>query len=90
VSRLWSFVQRLIVLSIAVASGWYHVVLFGMVQKKQTGLRIPEELLARVDAFAVRLQKEQPGLSIGRADAMRVLIQKGLEAVAAEKKASKR
>jgi predicted DNA-binding protein len=56
-----------------------------MIQKRQTGLRLPEELLERVDAFAERLQKERPGLEVNRASAIRMLVTMGLE-VAEQKK----
>jgi hypothetical protein len=59
-----------------------------MVNKLQTGIRLPEDMLARIDAFAARMQKEQPGLDVTRAVAMRVLIAKGLETV--EQKKTKR
>jgi predicted DNA-binding protein len=59
-----------------------------MIQKRQTGIRLPEELYERIDSFAARYQKEQPGLEVNRAMAIRVLITMGLEL--AEQKKPKR
>jgi predicted DNA-binding protein len=59
-----------------------------MIQKRQTGIRLPEELYERIDAFAERMQKEQPGLEVNRAMAIRVLITMGLDG--AEQKKSKK
>jgi predicted DNA-binding protein len=56
-----------------------------MVQKQQTGIRLPDELFARIDAYAERLRKEQPGLEVNRAMAIRLLITKGLDAVEQKK-----
>jgi predicted transcriptional regulator len=42
-------------------------------------LRLPDALLARVDVCAERLQREMPLLEVTRTDALRYLIQVGLE-----------
>lgn len=41
-------------------------------------LRIPKSMLAKVDRYVVRLQKEMPGLGITRSDAIRVLLERAL------------
>jgi predicted transcriptional regulator len=41
-------------------------------------LRLPDDLLGRVDACAERLQAETPLLEVTRTDALRYLIQLGL------------
>lgn len=45
-------------------------------------LRLPEALIGQVDACAKRLQDELPLLEVNRTDALRYLIQLGLEAEA--------
>lgn len=47
-----------------------------------TSLRIPLELLAEVDAERDRIEAERPGMTVTRADAIRVLL---VEALAARK-----
>lgn len=44
---------------------------------KQLVVRVPDELLKRLDAF-VAAQKEQTGFTISRADAVRKLLDEGL------------
>ena len=44
-------------------------------------LRLPDPLLARIDACAERLQAETPLLEVTRTDALRYLIQLGLAEV---------
>lgn len=46
----------------------------------QIGVRLDEELLGRVDAFLDVLAERAPGLPIKRADALRVLLTRGLDA----------
>ena len=45
----------------------------------QIGLRMPKELLAQIDAHRKKLKGLHPGVGISRADAIRSLIQTGLE-----------
>ena len=59
-----------------------------MVAKTFTGVRFPDDLLERIDAFAERVQREQPGLEVNRAMAIRMLVTMGLEL--AEQKKPKR
>ena len=47
--------------------------------------RLPSWMLERVDACAVELEQEIPLFQISRADAIRYLIDKGLEAFAKER-----
>lgn len=48
---------------------------------KQTAFRLPEGLIARVDAYAERLTRERPGMPATRADAVRILLSMALEQV---------
>jgi len=43
-------------------------------------LRVPDELVEKIDRYTARLQDELPLLSISRADAIRQLIAVGLKA----------
>jgi hypothetical protein len=43
-------------------------------------LRVPEELLRRLDAYTARVQAAQPYLRMSRADVLRMLLDKGLSA----------
>jgi hypothetical protein len=43
-------------------------------------LRVPEELLRRLDAYAAQVQAAQPYLRLSRADVLRMLLDKGLPA----------
>jgi hypothetical protein len=42
--------------------------------------RLPDDLMSRVDAYAKRLEAEQPGISVTRADAVRALLTRALDA----------
>ena len=48
--------------------------------------RLPGALLARVDAYAERLRREMPGPSWKRADVVRLLLAKALDATEPMKK----
>jgi len=41
--------------------------------------RIPDELVKRLDKHAERLRRDQPGLRVTRADALRVLLTEALD-----------
>jgi hypothetical protein len=43
-------------------------------------LRVPEELLRRLDAYTAQVQGAQPYLRLSRADVLRMLLDKGLQA----------
>jgi len=43
-------------------------------------LRVPEELLRRLDAYTAEMQAAQPYLRLSRADVLRMLLDKGLPA----------
>ena len=43
-------------------------------------LRVPEELLRRLDAYTAQVQAAQPYLRLSRADVLRMLLDKGLPA----------
>lgn len=46
---------------------------------QQTAFRLPRELLKRLDAHVEQLRREQPGMTISRADAVRVLLGRALD-----------
>lgn len=46
---------------------------------QQTAFRLPTLLLERLDRYAERLRLEQPGLTISRADVVRLLLTRGLD-----------
>jgi hypothetical protein len=52
-------------------------------------LRVPDELLRRLDVYTVQVQAAQPYLRLSRADVLRMLLDKGLSATScrAQKKA---
>jgi hypothetical protein len=41
--------------------------------------KMAEELIARIDGYAVRFEHEHPGVRCSRADAVRLLIELGLK-----------
>jgi len=41
--------------------------------------RLPDDLIGRVDAYAKRLEAEQPGITVTRADAVRALLTRALD-----------
>ena len=41
-------------------------------------LRVPEELLSRLDAYTAQVQAAQPYLRVSRTDVLRMLLDKGL------------
>jgi hypothetical protein len=48
---------------------------------QQVGLRVPESLLAQIDAHAERLRRETGVVTLSRTDAALALLVRGLEAV---------
>lgn len=56
----------------------------------QVGFRFPARLVERIDAYAMEMSKRFPGIKIGRADAVRTLLEQALAAAAAPSKAGKR
>lgn len=42
--------------------------------------RLPDQLVRRLDRHAERLRAEQPGMRVTRADVVRVLLERGLDA----------
>lgn len=45
----------------------------------QVAFRLPSELIETLDAYVADLRKRTPGLSVTRADAVRILLARGLE-----------
>jgi len=52
-------------------------------ESQQVAIRLPHELLARIDGYLPKLQKEHAGLGLefGRADAIRALLTQALDAL---------
>ena len=50
------------------------------VKTKQVNMRMPLDLLNRLDRYAERLQEKLPGLSIDRTGALKYLLEKALAA----------
>jgi hypothetical protein len=50
-----------------------------MAKTTLVAFRLENELLKRIDAYAKQLESEKPGLKLARADAVRVLLLRGLE-----------
>lgn len=48
--------------------------------KKQVAFRLPESLISRIDAFAERCERERPGLSVSRTEALVILLTRALDA----------
>jgi hypothetical protein len=48
------------------------------VPKKFTGVRLPEDLIARIDAYAKHRNDAEPGLNMNRTQAFQVLLEAGL------------
>lgn len=47
---------------------------------RQAAFRLPETLLNRLDELAAAMSRERPGLKITRADVVRMLLVRGLDA----------
>jgi hypothetical protein len=47
-------------------------------------LRVPEELLRRLDTYTAQVQATQPYLRLSRADVLRMLLDKGLSATSCQ------
>lgn len=47
------------------------------------GVRLEPDMVARLDAYAARLSATMEGVRVSRSDALRVLIRKGLDLMAA-------
>jgi hypothetical protein len=52
-----------------------------MSKSVQCHFRLEEDFLAKLDAYAKEMEAEQPGLKPTRSDALRVLVEKGLQTV---------
>jgi metal-responsive CopG/Arc/MetJ family transcriptional regulator len=51
----------------------------GGVSEEQLVVRLPRELLERVDVYAERLREEQPGPAWKRSDVVRLLLARALD-----------
>lgn len=50
-----------------------------MAKTKQMGLRLPEELIDRLDVYVDKLKENLPGIEFTRSDAIRTLLEKALQ-----------
>jgi predicted transcriptional regulator len=48
-------------------------------KQSQTAIRLPDDLLQRLDRIAARWTKEGPGVAVTRSDVMRVLLLRAVE-----------
>ncbi|MGE0709333.1 MAG: hypothetical protein AB7N76_35015 [Planctomycetota bacterium] len=55
---------------------------------QQIAVRLPESLIARLEAHAARLKRQNPALRLTRADAVRVLLTERLDQVEAQDRAA--
>lgn len=49
-------------------------------QTQQVAFRLSVDLVKRIDAYVARMKTREPGLEVTRADAVRVLLTKALDA----------
>jgi hypothetical protein len=52
------------------------------------GMRIPKELLERIDAYLERMNRDHPGLTFSRADAIKTLVAQALDNIEGKPKKS--
>jgi len=52
----------------------------------QVAFRLPAAILAKLDEHVARLRRLVPGVRLTRADAVRALLERGIEAVEAEER----
>lgn len=65
---------------------WTNLLEKAMGPTKQISVRLPEELLARVDRYTQQLRREHPGIAYTRGDAFKALLTHALEALEAKRK----
>jgi len=51
----------------------------GMGKTVQVAFRLDEELVKRLDRYAKQLERDMPGFTVSRADAVRILLTRGLD-----------
>jgi hypothetical protein len=51
-----------------------------MAETEQVAFRLPADLVKKLDDYAARLAREQPGMTFTRTDVVRMLLTRGLEA----------
>jgi hypothetical protein len=56
----------------------------------QVFTRLPKEIIERLDAHVERMQRAEPGLEFSRADAVKTLVVRGLDAVEATESQARR
>jgi hypothetical protein len=55
-----------------------------MAETKQMAIRMDLDIIARLDQVVSRLEERTPGLKVSRADAVRVMLVRGMDAFEAE------
>lgn len=65
----------------ATTEDWRMTLEIDAMTTQQTAFRLPTELIERLDRYADQLNREQPGTSHSRADVVRILLTRGLDAV---------
>lgn len=61
-----------------------------MAETQQTAFRLPTDLLRRLDNHVKRLQDDSPGMKVTRADAVRMLLTRGLDEAEQKPKKSRK
>ncbi len=51
----------------------------GMGKTVQVAFRLDEELVKRLDKYAKQMERDMPGFNVSRADAVRILLTRGLD-----------
>lgn len=51
-----------------------------MTKTTQTAFRLPNDLIERLDRYVDKLNADSPGIELSRADVVRMLLTKGLDA----------
>lgn len=54
-------------------------------EKVQTGVRLPASTIKRLDAYAEKMRRRYGGVEVTRADAIRLLLIRGLDEVERER-----
>lgn len=57
---------------------------YAMAETKQMAIRMDLDIIARLDQVVCRLEEQTPGLKVSRADAVRVMLVRGMDAFEAE------
>jgi len=61
-----------------------------MADTEQVAFRLPKPLIKKLDAYAERMAKDQPGMNVTRTDVVRILLTRALDAKEAKPNTAKR